>query len=178
MTDIALQTTLAVEEVICASSLARGALLVIGCSTSAVCGATIGTAGSVEIARAIYAAAQECAERHGVSLAFQCCEHLNRAIVMNAQVAIKYNCEVVAVVPKPKAGGALASWAWLNMCSPVVVEYVHADAGMDIGGVLIGMPVRHVAVPLKLQHKTIGLAAVTAARSRPKLIGGERAEYK
>ena len=163
------------EEILELAALQPGAVLAIGCSTSAILGKKIGSAGSTDVAQLIYPIIAELAARHQINIVFQCCEHLNRAVVIDRAIALDQHLEIVSAVPKPKAGGALASLAYLSMADPVVVEFAKADAGIDIGGVLIGMHIRHVAVPLKLEHNYIGEARVTAAKSRPKLIGGERA---
>ena len=116
-------------------------------------------------------------ESRGIYLAAQCCEHLNRALVVERQVARARGLEVVCVVPQPKAGGSLATAAWRQLKEPVAVEALKADAGLDIGGTLIGMHLRPVAVPVRLENHRIGQTAILAARTRPKLIGGERAHY-
>ena len=110
-------------------------------------------------------------------LAAQCCEHLNRALIIEREAAERFGYEPVCVIPQPKAGGSWATAAWQHMADPVAVEHVRAAAGMDIGNTLIGMHLKEVAVPLRLAVKQIGEAPVTAARTRPKLIGGKRAVY-
>ena len=152
-------------------------LFVIGCSTSEVAGKHIGTSGSEDIAAILFKGMKKLAQNKQVHLAFQCCEHLNRAIVMEKQAAKTYGYDEVTVVPVPTAGGSMASYAYKNMAHPVVVESIQADAGIDIGETMIGMHLKHVAVPLRFDQRFIGDARVTAARSRPKLIGGERATY-
>ncbi|MEI6286641.1 MAG: TIGR01440 family protein [Bacillota bacterium] len=171
------QTKEVFEEIFAIAALQAGAVLAIGCSTSAILGKKIGSAGSTDIAQLIYPIIAGLAAEHQVNIVFQCCEHLNRAVVIDRKIALVQHLEIVSAVPKPKAGGALASLAFQSMVDPVVVEFAKADAGIDIGGVLIGMHIRHVAVPLKLEHHYIGEARIIAAKSRPKLIGGERAEY-
>lgn len=156
----------------------KGQLFVIGCSTSEVIGKKIGTAGNREVAQMIYGAITRFQEQTGVELAFQCCEHLNRALVVERETAAKRNFEIVSVIPVPKAGGSMAAFAYEQMKDPVVVEFIQADAGIDIGDTLIGMHLKHVAVPVRGSLKTVGHAHVTMAYSRPKLIGGERAVYK
>ena len=113
----------------------------------------------------------------GINIAAQCCEHLNRAIVLEASVAEKYGLEPVNVIPQPKAGGSFATATYKGLNSPVVVEKVRAHAGIDIGGVLIGMHLRETAVPVPLKQRTIGEARIIAARTRPKFVGGGRAVY-
>mgnify|MGYP001180855663 CR=1 FL=1 len=158
--------------------LNKGHIFVVGCSTSEVAGSHIGTSGSEEIAEKIFVQLQNLKEHTGIHLAFQCCEHLNRALVIEREVLHKLQLEEVSVIPIPKAGGSMASYAYKHMDDPVVTETIEAHAGMDIGETMIGMHLKRVAVPLRFEQKTIGHARVTAARTRPKLIGGERASYK
>ncbi|WP_053361071.1 TIGR01440 family protein [Bacillus sp. FJAT-27251] len=153
-------------------------LLVVGCSTSEVIGEKIGTAGSEEVAALIFRQLRKLREETGVQLAFQCCEHLNRALVVERQTAEGRNLEEVSVIPVRKAGGAMATYAYNHMEDPAVVEFVKADAGIDIGSTLIGMHLKHVAVPVRVAQKTLGQAYVTLAMTRPKLIGGTRAVYE
>ena len=148
-------------------------LLVVGASSSEVGGKASQPQLGGEIARAALDAARE----FGVDVAFQCCEHLNRALVVERRVAEKYGLEPVCVVPYPKAGGSVASAAYRMMDEPVVVEAIRADAGIDIGDTLIGMHLKPVAVPVRLAANLVGEARVVAARTRAKLIGGERAKY-
>ncbi len=152
-------------------------LLVIGGSSSEIAGGTIGQNSTCELGEAVANAALEVAHENGVSLAFQCCEHLNRALVMERAVAERYGYEIVRVVPQPKAGGALATAAWKRFIDPVAVLSIRADAGLDIGQVMVGMHLRRVAIPVRLSVSTIGRATITAARTRPLLVGGERAIY-
>ncbi|RYL94008.1 TIGR01440 family protein [Sporolactobacillus sp. THM19-2] len=152
-------------------------LLVLGCSTSEVRGNRIGTSGSPEIAAAIYQAIKTCHDRTGVHFAFQCCEHLNRALVLDREVAEQRHFDPVTVRPIPHAGGSMAAYAWEHLSHPVVVEFIRADGGLDIGDTLIGMHLKHVAVPVRSQVRQIGEAHLVMARTRPKLIGGERAVY-
>ena len=172
-----LQTTKMLDEIFEQSALGIGAVLIVGCSTSAILGEKIGSAGSTEIAQIIYPIIVDKTAAHKLQVVFQCCEHLNRAVVIERKMAVDQHLEIVSVVPHPKAGGALASLAYRSMVDPVIVEFVKADVGIDIGGVLIGMHIRHVAVPLKLANNQVGAARIIAAKSRPKLIGGERAQY-
>lgn len=157
-----------------------GDIFVIGCSTSEVQGRRIGKSGSPDVASALYPIFAEFAETHGLRLAFQCCEHLNRALVVRRQTAIDERLDEVAVVPHPTAGGSMASCALRTMADPVVVEDLNhrAGYGIDIGLTMIGMHMRPVVVPMRLPHKMIGEAVVNCAFSRPKLIGGERALYR
>ena len=152
-------------------------LMVVGCSTSEIAGGSIGHASAPEIGAEVARAAMDAAVKHGFSLAFQCCEHLNRALVVERETAERYNLEIVSAVPHPKAGGSCASAAYRLMKCPVVVESVQADAGIDIGLTLIGMHLKPVAVPVRLDVSKIGNANVVFARTRPRLIGGERAKY-
>ena len=152
-------------------------LLAVGCSSSEIAGGTIGHASAYEYGEAVASAVLDCAKKLGFAPAFQCCEHLNRALVMERADAERYGYEIVCAVPRKKAGGSLATAAWKMLQAPVLVEGVRADAGIDIGLTLIGMHLKAVAVPVRLNTKAVGCAIVTAARTRPKLIGGERACY-
>lgn len=165
----------AAKEIIEKAKLIKGDILVVGCSTSEVMGDKIGTNSSPETAEGIYIGIEKAAKEKGVYLAAQCCEHLNRAIIIEKE-AFPF-AERVNVVPKPKAGGSFATAAYKYMNNPIAVEEVSADAGLDIGFTLIGMHIKKVAVPVRLENNTIGNATVLAARSRPKFIGGSRAEY-
>lgn len=153
-------------------------LFVIGCSTSEVAGKQIGTSGSEEIAAVIFAALGKLSKESGVDLAFQCCEHLNRAIVIEKATQEKRQLDAVSVIPVPHAGGSMASYAFKHFNEAIVVEDITADAGIDIGGTMIGMHLKKVAVPIRLKQKTIGNAPLIVARTRPKLIGGARAQYE
>lgn len=152
-------------------------LLVIGCSTSEVVGKKIGTSGTLDVARMIFAQLKSFQQDAGVNLAFQCCEHLNRAIVLEKEIAEKRNYEIVSVIPTRTAGGAMATLAYQYLKNPVVVEFIKAEAGIDIGDTLIGMHLKHVAVPVRSSIRQVGYAHINLAKSRPKLIGGERASY-
>ena len=169
------QTKAAITELIQKAQLKAGNIVVIGCSTSEVLGAKIGTNSNPETATQIFAALQDCTKEYGVYLAIQCCEHLNRAII--TERAAVAGMEIVNVVPQPKAGGSLATSAYASFKEPVAVEQIRADAGLDIGLTLIGMHLKQVAVPVRLEHNHIGNALVVAARTRPKFIGGIRAVY-
>lgn len=172
------QAKAAMDEVLQAAALEQGQLVVVGCSTSEVRGERIGTAGSEQVAGAILGGLSEACRSARVHLAVQCCEHLNRALVVERPVMERYSLEQVAVVPVPKAGGALAAQAMHDFDDPVVVETICAHAGLDIGSTLIGMHIKRVAVPVRLTQKYVGQAFVTAAKTRPKLIGGARAVYQ
>ena len=154
-----------------------GQIIVIGCSTSEVRGSRIGKDGNSAIAEALYTSVAPLAAEKGLYLAFQCCEHLNRALVVERDVAEKYDLDEVSVVPYPHAGGSMASWAYRAFSDPVVAETIQAHGGIDIGETLIGMHLKRVAVPLRLENRQIGQARVNAAFTRPKLIGGMRAKY-
>ncbi|WKB35585.1 TIGR01440 family protein [Terrilactibacillus sp. S3-3] len=175
--EIEKQVSQVLEDLNRAMPLHSDHLLVVGCSTSEVIGKHIGTAGTMEVAGAIYRALSNFRAKTGVNLAFQCCEHLNRALVIDRKVAKERGFERVTVTPVRSAGGAMATFAFNNMEDPVVVEYISADCGIDIGDTLIGMHLKRVAVPVRSELKEIGHAHLTMARTRPKLIGGERAVY-
>ena len=145
-------------------------LLVIGCSSSEIAGGTIGHDSTYEYGQAVAQAAIDLSKKQGFAAAFQCCEHLNRSLVVERETAEKYDLNIVCAV-------SLATAAWKAMAHPVLVERLSADAGLDIGDTLIGMHLRRVAVPIRLMQSSIGCAHVTAARTRPCLIGGERAHY-
>lgn len=155
----------------------KGQVFVVGCSTSEVAGKRIGTGGTLDIAEDLYEPLQNFAERHRIYLAFQGCEHINRALTIEREAAEKYGWEPVTVVPMPKAGGSMSAFAYTSMKDPVVVEEVQAHAGIDIGQTMIGMHLKRVAVPLRTSVKLVGEAIVSAATTRPKLIGGVRARY-
>ena len=152
-------------------------LLVVGGSSSEMAGGVIGHQSTYALGEALAEAVLTLAGARGFACAFQCCEHLNRALVVERETAERYGLDVVCAVPQPKAGGSLATAAWKRMKDPVLVERVQADAGLDVGQTLIGMHLRAVAVPIRLKTDRIGSAIVTAARTRPRLIGGERARY-
>lgn len=156
----------------------KGDIFVVGCSSSEVIGDSIGSSSSYEIGEQILLTIKEFLDDKGIFLAAQCCEHLNRALVIEKKLLEKSNLERVSVVPKPKAGGSFASAAYKHFESPVIVEFIKADLGLDIGDTFIGMHLKHVAVPLRIEKKNIGKAHVTQAYTRPKLIGGIRAKYE
>ncbi len=174
---IKIQAENAVRELLAAAKLHAGDMLVIGCSSSEVMGEHIGKGSSMEAAAAICDAVAPLLAEQGVYLVAQCCEHLNRALIMERDCAEKYGYEVVNVLPQPHAGGSFATTVWERMAQPVAVEHVRAHAGLDIGGTLIGMHLRDVAVPVRLTVKQIGQAPILCARTRPKFIGGIRARY-
>lgn len=166
-----------IDELQQVAQLSSDQILVIGASSSEVIGQKIGTAGSSDVAKAIIEAVLSAREQYGFQVAFQGCEHINRALVVERQTMKEFGLEEVTVVPVPKAGGAVASEAFRKMRQPVVVERIQAHAGVDIGDTFIGMHLRPVAIPVRPGIKTIGKAHVTMARTRPKLIGGARAVY-
>ena len=169
--------TAAITELLATADLQSGDLLVIGCSSSEMVGEKIGTHSSVDAAAALAEAVLPILKDAGVHLAVQCCEHLNRALIIESAVAEKFGYEPVNVVPQPKAGGSFATAVWQAMDAPTAVEHIRAKAGLDIGGTLIGMHLKEVAVPVRLSMKTIGEAPILCARTRPKFIGGVRAAY-
>lgn len=169
------QTKAAISELCDRANLRKGHIVVVGCSTSEVVGSNIGTDSRPEVAAEIFKALHEETKSRGLFLAVQCCEHLNRALIIEREAVL--SAETVNVVPQSKAGGSLATQAYAAFEDPVVIEEIKADAGMDIGFTLIGMHLKQVAVPLRLKNSVIGEAMVIAARTRPKFIGGIRAMY-
>lgn len=159
------------------SKLKEKDIMVVGCSSSEIAGRPIGSDSNVEIAAAVFQGIYPVLCRRGIFLAAQCCEHLNRAIILEEEAMQLYGLEQVNVIPAPKAGGSFATAAYTNFLAPVAVESVCARAGMDIGGTLIGMHLARVAVPVRIGMDKIGLANVNFARTRPKFIGGSRAQY-
>ncbi len=178
METIKQQAAQAVRELIEAADLKAGQILVIGCSSSEIVGETIGHGSSFETAQAVFGEIYPILKEKGIYLAAQCCEHLNRALIIERACAEEYGIDEVSVVPQPKAGGSFATSAWGAFDAPVAVEHIRAHAGLDIGGTLIGMHLREVAVPVRLSVKAIGAAPLLAARTRPKYIGGIRARYE
>lgn len=159
------------------AKLEPGDLLVVGCSTSEVSGDRIGTASKPELAEEVFSGIYEAVESRGVLLAAQCCEHLNRALILEKKAAKARGYEIVNVVPQPKAGGSFATAAYKHFQEPVAVEHIRAEAGMDLGDTLIGMHLKDVAVPVRLSVTQIGQAHLVCARTRAKYIGGGRAYY-
>ena len=178
METIKQQAKEAILELIEKAELKKGQILVIGCSSSEIVGETIGHGSSIEAAEAVFEAIYPILKEQGIYLAAQCCEHLNRALIIERECAKNYGLEEVCVVPQPKAGGSFATTAWKNFVAPVAVEEIRAQAGLDIGGTLIGMHLCRVAVPVRLEQNRIGDAILLAARTRPKYIGGSRAKYE
>lgn len=168
----------AINELIEVSGIGEGNIMVIGCSSSEIIGGTIGKNSSLDAAQALYSTVAPILKEKGIYLAVQCCEHLNRALIVESECADRFGFQKVAVVPHPHAGGAFATTAYHSFEKPCAVEFIKADAGIDIGGVLIGMHLKHVAVPVRLKVKKIGEAHILAAKTRLKYIGGERAIYQ
>lgn len=178
MSEIFNQSASAAAELVEKANLKKEDIVVIGCSTSEVIGKRIGTSGTLKVAKEIFDGLNSVFSDKGIYIAAQCCEHLNRAIIIEKEKADLLGLEEVCVVPHPHAGGSFATSAWKSMKDPVAVEEIRADAGIDIGTTLIGMHLKRVAVPLRLENNTIGEAKLSAARTRPKYIGGERAKYE
>ena len=166
----------AVTELLAQAKLKKGDVFVVGCSSSEIVGGHIGKDSSLEAAQAVYAGIAPVLAENGIWLAAQCCEHLNRAIIIEREAAEKYGWEEVCVVPRPHAGGSWATTCWKQFKDPIAVEEIRAHAGIDIGGTLIGMHLRRVAVPVRLSLSKIGEANILCARTRPKLIGGEESK--
>lgn len=171
----AAEAAAAMEELVETANLHNGQIVVVGCSTSEVTGHKIGSFSAPEIGQALFEGIQSVLLPRGIHLAAQCCEHLNRAIITEADAVPGQ--DIVNVVPQPKAGGSFATAAYNGFRHPVALEHIRADAGLDIGCTLIGMHLREVAVPVRLVHNRIGDALVLSARVRPKFIGGQRAVY-
>lgn len=167
----------AANEILETAKVKKGGIFVVGCSTSEAAGSRIGSDSRPELAEQIFAGIYQAANEHQVYLAAQCCEHLNRALILEEEAANLYGLEQVNVVPQPKAGGSFATAASHHFQNPVAVEHIRAHVGMDIGDTLIGMHLRDVAVPVRISVKQIGEAHVVCARTRRKFIGGSRAVY-
>ena len=175
---ITAQARTAVTELLDVAGLEPGAIFVVGCSSSEVLGGRIGKASSQDAAKAVFDGIYPILQERGLYLAAQCCEHLNRALVVERACAERYGYEPVCVVPQPHAGGSFAVQAWRAFARPTAVERIRAHAGLDIGGTLIGMHLREVAVPVRLSLDHIGQAILLCARTRPRFIGGSRAVYE
>ncbi len=167
----------AATQLITDAKLTSGQIVVVGCSSSEVGGDKIGTHSSIEVAEAVFKGLYEVFSKNNIYIAAQCCEHLNRAIIIEREAATKWEDKIVNVVPQIKAGGGFATTAYKYFKDPVALEEVQADAGLDIGKTLIGMHLKKVAVPLRLNVTAIGYGTLIAARTRPKFIGGIRAHY-
>lgn len=170
------QAKTAASELVETAKLKQGDILIVGCSSSEVVGLHIGKGSDINAAGAIYEGIQSVLQPKGIYLAAQCCEHLNRAVIVEKE-ALLPGTEIVNVVPQPHAGGSFAMTVYQNAKCPVAVEEIKADAGMDIGRTLIGMHLKKVAVPVRLSLDKIGEAVLICARTRPKFIGGSRAVY-
>lgn len=168
----------AAAELIEIAALRRGDIFVVGCSSSEIVGAVIGKGSAFDAAKAVLDGIYPVLRERGIYLAAQCCEHLNRALIVERECAERYGYEIVSVKPQPKAGGSFATAAYETFEAPVALEHIKAHAGLDIGGTLIGMHLRDVAVPVRLSISQIGEARLLCARTRPKYIGGARAIYK
>ena len=177
-TQITEQAKTVVTELLEQAKLKPGSLLVIGCSSSEMVGQRIGKGSSMEAAQAAFKGIYPILQEHGIHLAVQCCEHLNRSLILERSVAEARGYEIVNVMPQPHAGGSFAVTAWNTFADPVAVETIVADAGIDIGSTLIGMHLRRVAVPVRTSVKYIGEAVVVCARTRAKYVGGPRAIYQ
>ena len=175
---VILNVKTAVEELIDVANACKGQIMVVGCSSSEIIGKKIGSDSNPEVANSVFDTIYKIITEKGVELAAQCCEHLNRALIVESKTAERLGLEIVNVVPQPKAGGSFATAAYNRFNDPVAVEYIKADMGLDIGLTMIGMHLKHVAVPVRLSVKKIGEATIVAARTRPKYIGGPRAFYK
>lgn len=175
---ITAQARTAAMELLDAAGLKPGDIFVVGCSSSEVLGGRIGKASSREAAQAVFDGVYPVLKERGVYLAAQCCEHLNRALILEGECAGKYGYDPVCVVPQPHAGGSFAAAVWAAFERPTAVEHIRAHAGLDIGGTLIGMHLREVAVPVRLSLDHVGQAILLCARTRPKFIGGSRAVYE
>lgn len=176
--ELTIQAKTALSELLEQANLKPGNLLVIGCSSSEIMGEKIGKGSSLDAAKAVFEGVYPLLCEHNINLAVQCCEHLNRAIIMERAVAEAKGYEIVNVMPQIHAGGSFAVTAWNAFSDPVAVETISADAGIDIGDTLIGMHLKRVAVPVRVSIKKIGQANLVCARTRPKYIGGPRAIYK
>ena len=178
LAEIQSQTRATMEKLLEIAKLRERQIVVIGCSTSEISGNKIGSATNPDIAGVMIKELMEPCKKAGIYLAIQCCEHLNRALVIEHECAQLYHLDEVNVRPVHKAGGALAEIAMNSFVEPVVVERIVADAGLDIGDTIIGMHLRSVVVPVRTEHHKIGCANVVMARTRKKYIGGPRAQYQ
>ena len=172
------QARTAAAELLETAEVRRGGLFVVGCSSSEIVGGTLGRNGSLDAARAVFEGIAPLLLERGVYLAAQCCEHLNRALILEKEAAEAFGYDPVCVVPWEHGGGSFATVAYRSFSHPVAVEHIRADAGIDIGLTMIGMHLKEVAVPVRVSVKKIGEAPIVCARTRPKLIGGERARYE
>ena len=175
--DIAKQAATAAAELCEKANLHKGDIMVVGCSTSEVIGSVIGTDSVVELGKTLFDAINGILKQKGIYLAAQCCEHTNRSLIVERECLIRHNLEQVNLIPQPKAGGSFGTAAYKGFDEPCAVDMIQADAGIDIGGTLIGMHLKRVAVPVRLSIDHIGKAPIICARVRPRFVGGERAVY-
>ena len=171
------EAKVAAKQLLEKSEVRAGEIVVVGCSSSEVAAHRIGSYSNVQIGQAVFAGLQEELQKQKIYLAAQCCEHLNRALIIEEEAALKYALDVVNAVPQPKAGGSFATAAYHGFANPVAVEQIKAHAGIDIGDTLIGMHLRPVAVPVRITQEKLGEAHVVCAKTRAKYIGGERTSY-
>lgn len=176
VTQVEQEAARAAQELAQVARLHRGQIVVVGCSTSEVVGHQVGSWSTPEVAQAIFRGLSSVFAPMGVYIAAQCCEHLNRALIVEHEAVP--GAEIVNVLPQPKAGSSFATAAYQAFRHPVALEEIRADAGLDIGGTLIGMHLKEVAVPVSLSIKQIGEANILCARTRPPYVGGERARYR
>ena len=167
LTQVRQEAADAAQQLMEASHLRKGQIVVVGCSTSEVVGKNVGSWSTPEVAAAIFEGLHSVFGPAGVYIAAQCCEHLNRALIVEHEAVP--DAEIVNVRPQPKAGSSFATAAYNAFRHPVALEEIRADAGLDIGGTLIGMHLKKVAVPVRLPQNHIGAAILLAARVRPKL---------
>jgi uncharacterized protein (TIGR01440 family) len=165
------------KELLKVANLRQNQIVVVGCSSSEIQGKRIGSSSNIYIGEAVFRGLISLIAEHKLWIAIQCCEHLNRALVVERACSEFYKLDIVNVVPQLKAGGSLATVSYQKFKEPVVVEHICAHAGIDIGDTFIGMHLREVVVPVRGSYNNIGKARLTMARTRPKLVGGERAKY-
>ena len=177
--DVSAAARRAVEIILESRQPKKGEILVIGCSTSEIIGERIGSASSEDAARAVMDGVLPPLEGKGLYLAVQGCEHINRALSVPRACMEQYGLQEVWVVPWLHAGGAFATEAFHRLPDRVMVEDLRGQAtmGMDIGGTLIGMHLHPVVVPVHTDLRHVGEATLLLARSRPKYVGGPRAQY-
>ena len=175
--EIKKEINIAVNEIIEKSKIESGDVFVVGCSSSEILGDKIGTNSNVDLGKIVFEEIYNVLKERNIYLAAQCCEHLNRSLIVEKECAKEYGFPMVNVIPQPKAGGSFATAAYHGFKKPCAVENVSAKAGLDIGGTLIGMHIVPVVVPLRISIKKIGEANIICARSRLKFVGGQRAIY-
>lgn len=175
--EIARQVKTAADELLAVAQHKPGDIFIVGCSSSEIVGEKIGKGSSMDAAKTVYGALMPVLKEAGLFLAVQCCEHLNRAVIIEREAALRYGLDEVNVIPHAHAGGAFATTAYHAFSDPVAVEHVRAVMGMDIGDTLIGMHLKEVAVPVRTSVKRIGQANLVTARTRAKFVGGSRALY-